>query len=62
MTNTERLLRRQVGWRLDRRNLTWPETVRQAERLRATPAASRALRRPAARVSQAGRTAAGGPP
>jgi hypothetical protein len=45
MTETERLLRRQAEWQHQRRNLSWPEKIRQAEQRRATVEAFRAQRR-----------------
>ena len=50
MNETERLLRRQAEWQRDRRSLTWPEKIRQAERVRATLEAFRAQRRQAVAV------------
>jgi len=50
MNETERLLRRQAEWQRERRSLTWPEKIRQAERVRATLEAFRAQRRHAVAV------------
>jgi hypothetical protein len=50
MNETERLLRRQAAWQRDRRSLTWPEKIRQAERLRGTLETFRAQRRQAVAV------------
>ena len=36
MTENERLLRRQAEWQHQRRTLSWPEKIRQAEELRST--------------------------
>ena len=64
MNETERLLRRQAEWQRDRRSLTWPEKIRQAEQLRATVAAFRTQRRHQATAVQPrdGRPAEGVPP
>jgi hypothetical protein len=45
MTETERLLQRQAQWQRERRLLSWPEKIRQAERLRSTVVAFQAQRR-----------------
>jgi hypothetical protein len=63
MNETERLLRRQAEWQRDRRSLTWPEKIRQAEQLRATLEAFRAQRRHAVAVQpQDRRPPPGAPP
>ena len=36
MTESERLLRRQAEWQKSRQALSWPEKIRQVERLRAS--------------------------
>lgn len=34
MTDIERMLKRQAEWQKSRQALTWPEKIRQAERVR----------------------------
>jgi hypothetical protein len=54
MTETERLLRRQAEWQRARADLSWPDKIRQAERVRASVETLRGQRRrpsPASQVS-----------
>lgn len=44
MTRVDELLSRQARWQLSRRDLSWPEKIRQAERLRPSLEAFRQMR------------------
>jgi len=44
MTRTDELLARQAQWQRSRRSLSWPEKIRQAERLRPSLEAFRSMR------------------
>jgi hypothetical protein len=44
MTLVDELLSRQAQWQRSRRNLSWPEKIRQAELLRPSLEASRQMR------------------
>ncbi len=44
MTRADDLLSRQAQWQHSRRNLSWPEKIRQAERLRPSVEAFRQMR------------------
>lgn len=54
MSETERMLRRQAEWQRTRAKISWPEKIRQAERLRSSIEALRGKR---PRLSAAGRAA-----
>ena len=44
MTRVDELLSRQAQWQHSRRNLSWPEKIREAERLRPSLEAFRQMR------------------
>ena len=44
MTRADELLSRQAQWQRSRRNLSWPEKIREAERLRPSLEAFRRMR------------------
>jgi hypothetical protein len=44
MTHVDELLARQAQWQRSRRNLSWPEKIREAERLRPSLEAFRRMR------------------
>jgi hypothetical protein len=44
MTRTDELLARQAQWQRSRRSLSWPEKIREAERLRPSLEAFRRMR------------------
>jgi hypothetical protein len=44
MTNADGLLARQAQWQRSRRTLSWPEKIREAERLRPSLEAFRRMR------------------
>jgi hypothetical protein len=44
MTRADELFSRQAQWQQSRRNLSWPEKIRQAERLRPSVEALRRMR------------------
>jgi hypothetical protein len=44
MTRADELFSRQTRWQQSRRNLSWPEKIRQAERLRPSLEAFRQMR------------------